>query len=304
MGIAAQMMCRTAFALPEGVVIAASAGAGGAIDPSGDVSVALGADQEFVITAADGFVVADVLVDDVSVGAVASYLFEDVTADHTIAASFSAVDPSFRSVGSTAYSASGGDVQPGMPTGWEVNDALVCVVGTQDNTTFPTAPAGWSVDQAGIGTTGAGGTCGLAQFSRRAQAGDVAPIISYAGEFPIVAKIIAVKDAARSAGPIGTVGTPQANGNANATVTAPAISTAADGALVVIAGVNSDGVSAASYSGSPTPTERFDNGGGTDEVAIFIATFTQAAAGDTGARTATLSAGAARIGMQTEIRRT
>ncbi len=68
--------------------ITASAGAGGSISPDGAVTVAGGADQAFAITAGTGYHVADVLVDGVSVGAVASYTFSAVGADHTIAASF------------------------------------------------------------------------------------------------------------------------------------------------------------------------------------------------------------------------
>jgi hypothetical protein len=69
--------------------ITASAGANGAISPSGAVSVGHGASQTFTITPATGYHVADVLVDGGSVGAVASYTFTNVTTAHTIAASFS-----------------------------------------------------------------------------------------------------------------------------------------------------------------------------------------------------------------------
>ena len=65
-----------------------SAGANGSITPSGAVTVAYGANQSFTITPAAGYHVADVLVDGVSVGAVTSYTFTNVTANHTIAASF------------------------------------------------------------------------------------------------------------------------------------------------------------------------------------------------------------------------
>ena len=56
--------------------------------PSGAPTVNYGADQTFTITPATGYHVADVLVDGVSVGAVTSYTFTNVTANHTIAASF------------------------------------------------------------------------------------------------------------------------------------------------------------------------------------------------------------------------
>ena len=68
--------------------ITASAGANGTISPAGAVTVNYGADQTFTITPSTGYHVADVLVDGVSVGAVTSYTFTNVTANHTIAASF------------------------------------------------------------------------------------------------------------------------------------------------------------------------------------------------------------------------
>ncbi|HET9327784.1 MAG TPA: FG-GAP-like repeat-containing protein [Candidatus Eisenbacteria bacterium] len=68
--------------------ITASAAAGGSITPSGTVPVAEGADRQFQIVPAQNFGILDVLVDGVSVGAVSSYTFEDVSADHTIHATF------------------------------------------------------------------------------------------------------------------------------------------------------------------------------------------------------------------------
>ena len=68
--------------------ITATAGEGGVITPTGEVSVKEGASQTFTITASEGYAIADVLVDGQSVGAVDSYTFENVTANHTIAALF------------------------------------------------------------------------------------------------------------------------------------------------------------------------------------------------------------------------
>jgi adenylyl- and sulfurtransferase ThiI len=68
--------------------ITASAGSNGSIAPSGAVSVNDGDNQAFTITPDTGYHVADVLVDGSSVGAVGSYTFTNVTADHTISASF------------------------------------------------------------------------------------------------------------------------------------------------------------------------------------------------------------------------
>ncbi|MBI5168566.1 MAG: hypothetical protein HZA61_03665 [Candidatus Eisenbacteria bacterium] len=77
-----------AIAEAPGFTITASAGAGGVISPSGAVSVSANANQSFTITGNAGFTIADVLVDGVSVGAVGNYTFTNVTANHTIAASF------------------------------------------------------------------------------------------------------------------------------------------------------------------------------------------------------------------------
>src|SRR5437899_11157358 len=64
--------------------IAASAGANGSITPSGSVAVNDGDSQSFTIAADAHYHILDVKVDGVSVGAVASYNFSDVVADHTV----------------------------------------------------------------------------------------------------------------------------------------------------------------------------------------------------------------------------
>jgi len=68
--------------------ITATAGANGSISPSGLVRHVYGASQVFTITPNAGYAVSSVLVDGVSVGAVASYTFSNINADHTIAAQF------------------------------------------------------------------------------------------------------------------------------------------------------------------------------------------------------------------------
>ncbi len=71
-------------------IITAQAENGGSISPSGSVRVARGSDKTFTITADDGYVVSDVLVDGESVGAIERYTFEAVRANHTIRAVFEA----------------------------------------------------------------------------------------------------------------------------------------------------------------------------------------------------------------------
>lgn len=74
--------------IPPTAIITASAGTGGSITPEGAVIVNHGTIQTFTIIHASGYKIADVLVDGQSVGAVASYTFEDVTDNHTIEAIF------------------------------------------------------------------------------------------------------------------------------------------------------------------------------------------------------------------------
>jgi outer membrane lipoprotein-sorting protein len=74
--------------------ITASAGTGGSISPSGSVSVNHGANKTFTITATSNYHVANVLVDGNSAGTVTTYTFTNVTANHTISASFVADIPS------------------------------------------------------------------------------------------------------------------------------------------------------------------------------------------------------------------
>ncbi len=78
--------------------ITASAGTGGSISPSGSVSVAYGSSRSFIITPNSGYQVSDVAVDGRSVGALSSYTFTNVTANHTIRAAFRS------SSGGTTYS--------------------------------------------------------------------------------------------------------------------------------------------------------------------------------------------------------
>jgi len=80
---------------PLGFTITATAGENGAINPAGEISVVEGESRTFNITPNDGYAVKDVHVDGVSVGAVTTYTFTDVTADHTIHAVFEVFAPTY-----------------------------------------------------------------------------------------------------------------------------------------------------------------------------------------------------------------
>jgi hypothetical protein len=68
--------------------ITVSAGEGGYVNPGGTVSVHPGGSQPFTISPLAGYAVANVTVDGVSQGAVSTYTFTNVTANHTLSASF------------------------------------------------------------------------------------------------------------------------------------------------------------------------------------------------------------------------
>ncbi|MFO7997810.1 MAG: S8 family serine peptidase [Bacteroidales bacterium] len=73
---------------PKAYTIHATSGTGGSISPSGNVSVDHGTNKTFAISPDTGYFIEDVFVNEVSIGAVSSYTFENVTSDQSIAATF------------------------------------------------------------------------------------------------------------------------------------------------------------------------------------------------------------------------
>ena len=89
--------------------ITASAGTGGSISPLGTATLNIGASQTYTITPTAGYSITDVQVDGGSVGAVTIYTFANITANHTIAATFAA-NPSYTI---TASAGANGAISPG-----------------------------------------------------------------------------------------------------------------------------------------------------------------------------------------------
>jgi hypothetical protein len=87
--------------------ITASAGTGGSISPSGQVSLQSGATQLFSIKPNAGYLIAGVTVDGVSQGSVNAYTFSNVQANHTISAAFKSITYTIR-----ATSGTGGSISP------------------------------------------------------------------------------------------------------------------------------------------------------------------------------------------------
>ncbi len=122
--------------------ITATSGANGSISPSGTTTVADGASQTYTITPAAGYHVAGVTVDGGSIGAVTAYTFNNVTASHTISASFEIDTHTI-----TATSGANGSISPSGAT-------TVADGASQTYTITPAAGyhvAGISVDGASAG---------------------------------------------------------------------------------------------------------------------------------------------------------
>ena len=77
---------------PDSYVITASSGPGGSITPVGLIAAAPGSSVNFTITADDGYAIQSVLVDGIESEPDGTYLFTNITANHTISASFEAIE--------------------------------------------------------------------------------------------------------------------------------------------------------------------------------------------------------------------
>lgn len=112
---------------PATYALTASAGTGGSISPSGTLSVPSGGSQAFTITPSAGYSVSAVAVDGLNQGAIGSYTFSNVTASHTISATFAASPGS--SLNETFNTGTKGAYAVGavvLPTGtWTLDDALL-----------------------------------------------------------------------------------------------------------------------------------------------------------------------------------
>jgi len=108
--------------------ITASVGANGSISPSGAVTVNATDSKTFTIAANTNYHVADVLVDGVSVGAVTSYTFTNVLANHTIAASF-AID----TYTITASAGANGSISPSGAVSVNATDSKTFTIAANTN---------------------------------------------------------------------------------------------------------------------------------------------------------------------------
>lgn len=137
--------------------IAANAGSGGSIFPTGTVVITAGSSKTYSIVPLYGFNIVDVAVDGVSQGAISSYPFYNINASHTIAATFAT-----KTYLITSTAGANGTVTPGSvtvnhgasqtfsitpSTGYHIADVLVdsASVGAVTTYPFPSVTANHSI---------------------------------------------------------------------------------------------------------------------------------------------------------------
>jgi hypothetical protein len=113
---------------PSTFTISASAGSNGTISPSGSVSVAGGGSATFTATPDAGYAVSSLSVDGVNKGALGTYTFSNVAANHTISAAFApasaagSLSETFDKGAKTAYTAANVTLATGS---WNLSDTLL-----------------------------------------------------------------------------------------------------------------------------------------------------------------------------------
>ena len=186
---------------------------------------------------------------------------------------------SFVSAGSTAR-ASSGNVTPGLPSGWAVNDIFICIIISRDNVNS-TMPIGWTAINPGTNNLDIIRTT---VFYRRAVAGDLNPLVTHSNGNDIVASISAYRGVITSGNPLDVVGTTSVNSESS-TIRANSITTLTNGAMVIFTGGIDTRSHFSSFSGTPTPIERVDTPYQSGYPSEFLADFLMNTAGPTGNRT-------------------
>ena len=92
--------------------ISAVAGTGGKIEPEGKITADYGSKRIFNFKPGNGYKISDVMVDNVSVGPVSEYTFDNITSDHTVSAIFTPITYNIESI-----AGQGGTISPSGITG-------------------------------------------------------------------------------------------------------------------------------------------------------------------------------------------
>ena len=145
----------TAIFNVKSYAITATAGSGGSISPSGTVSVNYGGSQSYTITPNANNTIDSVVVDGSSAGAVTSYSFTNVTGNHSINVSFTAVQQKSLNV---TKAGAGSGLATSTPAGISCGSDCTEVYAAGTVVTLTAAPdgsssfAGWSGACTGSGT--------------------------------------------------------------------------------------------------------------------------------------------------------
>jgi hypothetical protein len=110
-GLTANQTISATFKPIPYTISASVVGVGGTISPAGNTSVNPGGSQTYTFAPSSGYSISAVSVDGKSVGAVSTYTFSNVTANHTISAAFSANTYTI-----TATAGTGGAISPAGTT--------------------------------------------------------------------------------------------------------------------------------------------------------------------------------------------
>jgi hypothetical protein len=205
-----------AFA-PTSFTIAASAGTGGSISPNGNVVVTKGNSQTFTITPGPGFSIASVTVDGTNQGAIASYTFSNVQANHTIVAAFQSSTKQFTIAASAG---TGGSISP--------NGNVLVNQGNSQTFTITPGP-GFSIASVTVDGTNQGAIASYTFSNVQANHTIVAAFQSSTKQFTIAASA-------------GTGGSISPNGNVLVNQGNSQIFTITPGSGYTISGVTVDGV--------------------------------------------------------------
>ena len=112
------------------ITISASAGEGGTISPSGEVTTEIGSSVEFTVTPDDGYHVKEVLADDAVVSLTDDkYVFNEVKESHTIYASF---EKDITTITISASAGEGGTISPSGEVTTEIGSSVEFTVTPDD----------------------------------------------------------------------------------------------------------------------------------------------------------------------------
>jgi fibronectin type 3 domain-containing protein len=133
----------------QSYTVTASASAGGTVTPPGSTLVNYGASQTYTIVANTGYTLSGVAVDGVSIGAVTSYTFSNVTANRTIAATFKPVTSSYTLTVTRSGTGTGTVTTSPSGTSFAAGTVVTLAIAANASSTF----TGWSGVCSGTATT-------------------------------------------------------------------------------------------------------------------------------------------------------